>query len=1051
MNKKTGFCFFLCVSLFASQALELIPKDSRELDNLLSGEKNMDFRKGSEGWRKQKKLIDSEMNWGNGFLYCLARSIDANAKTERGLDIKRYKPLFGNRKILLTGKVKISTDLKGPRGAWFGLWWYRKNWKPASRNSDLTLFRRESTGGEWLMVKSPACSMPDDVGVIRIGTGLHRVAGEASFTDIGVYFAEAPFYVNSNGQTIKKLKIRNQTGMVVYEKSAPIPKEFMLPWPYDFFECEAQMEDGRTVGCTFPAYLKIRNGKGTVPLTKIYYQDGIPADMDAAMEAARIIGKFTGRKPEVKGVSKLEEKDISGALIIGNTLYQSSFIHEELRKYTFAYLVKVVNGAVILGGTNPGIRNDSVYRLFERYGFRFFTKTSRDMRYTDSYDRAEIFPAGDKEIVFDRSYTEKLRFGSLYFPEGGDQGNPCLTDYYRKKQNRGYVGSCHSHDMLVPYSVYAKKHPEYYALLPDGKRLGPVPSMGVHLCMSNPDVVRIATERLLKWIGDQPERTYFDISPSDGPNWCVCKNCMAQDEPETRYAGRVWKFNNQLAKAVKAKYPDKKLISLSYTPCSEAPPKNLPLMDNLVVLFAPYCWGGARSQMHSLTAPVNRIANKNFQDWMNLLKKDQMIGFEYPPTYTGHPSPGMKPLFDKIKYYASYPQVFAFSYCGYSRESFLDMSVFIIFELEKDPGADVNKLMDEFMSNYYGKAAPFMRKIYDRISQIVEKKPHYVRCESYAPGMLTAKEYNEFYSLFKDAEEAVADNPRQLKRVKREKFPYLLCDLTENNPANGRASLDSVFARKLQEWVRIYLEIKDKDWQLFRHGRHWESMKGVREFRDWITNICGLDTNGKHLYQSALIQDFCKTSDPAKFLAMHCNPGKMYPYGQNISLTSSGAKTKIHVQDKTEIQLDEHGEPMAELWLGKHAKNSNKIPVVELKDKETVQAAIDYIDNPYEALLEITACAEEGPADGEFEVVVNPGTKQEERIRKKFKFKTQNKWERIIVPVHAGNLIRGQDKYIHCDEKNLKYGMDMWCNRFILKASFGKGKNILIRSFRLLY
>lgn len=143
-----------------------------------------------------------------------------------------------------------------------------------------------------------------------------------------------------------------------------------------------------------------------------------------------------------------------------------------LEKSDLGFDVKVIDGAVILGGSNPGIRNDAVYRLFENHGFRFYTKTSRDHRYTDSYDREEIFPARDKEIIIDKSYTEKLRFGSLYWSEGGNQGNMRLTRYYRNKLHNGYVGDWHSHDILVPYSVYAKEHPEYYALLPNGKRLG---------------------------------------------------------------------------------------------------------------------------------------------------------------------------------------------------------------------------------------------------------------------------------------------------------------------------------------------------------------------------------------------------------------------------------------------------------------------------------------------------------------------------------------------------------------------------------------------------
>ena len=471
MKRKIWTSLLLCVSVFTTQALELIPKDPRQLDNLLSGE-NMDFQEESKGWSKPK-AFDGEMRWEKGCLYCKVNSMNPNMiATERGVNVKRYKTLFENRNLVLSGKAKIPADLQGMRGAWIGLWWYKENWKPASRTSELKIYRKTTTDDQWVRVTSPVCSMPDDVGVIRIGVGLHQVTGEASFTDIGVYFAEAPFQINSKGRTIKKLKIRNSAGEIVYEKQAPASSEFMLPFPYDFFECEALMDDGVTMKCMFPTYLKIKNGNEAVPLTKIYYQPDAPADMDAAMEAARIIGKFAGKKPEVKAVSKLRKEDVSGSLIIGNNLYQASFINKELKNHTFAYMVKVIDGAVILGGSNPGIRNDAVYRLFENHGFRFYTKTSRDHRYTDSYDREEIFPARDKEIIIDKSYTEKLRFGSLYWPEGGNQGNMRLTRYYRNKLHNGYVGDWHSHDILVPYSVYAKEHPEYYALLPNGKRLG---------------------------------------------------------------------------------------------------------------------------------------------------------------------------------------------------------------------------------------------------------------------------------------------------------------------------------------------------------------------------------------------------------------------------------------------------------------------------------------------------------------------------------------------------------------------------------------------------
>lgn len=276
MKRKIWTSLLLCVSVFTTQALELIPKDPRQLDNLLSGE-NMDFQEESKGWSKPK-AFDGEMRWEKGCLYCKVNSMNPNMiATERGVNVKRYKTLFENRNLVLSGKAKIPADLQGMRGAWIGLWWYKENWKPASRTSELKIYRKTTTDDQWVRVTSPVCSMPDDVGVIRIGVGLHQVTGEASFTDIGVYFAEAPFQINSKGRTIKKLKIRNSAGEIVYEKQAPASSEFMLPFPYDFFECEALMDDGVTMKCMFPTYLKIKNGNEAVPLTKIYYQPDAPA------------------------------------------------------------------------------------------------------------------------------------------------------------------------------------------------------------------------------------------------------------------------------------------------------------------------------------------------------------------------------------------------------------------------------------------------------------------------------------------------------------------------------------------------------------------------------------------------------------------------------------------------------------------------------------------------------------------------------------------------------------------------------------------------------
>lgn len=142
---------------------------------------------------------------------------------------------------------------------------------------------------------------------------------------------------------------------------------------------------------------------------------------------------------------------------------------------------------------------------------------------------------------------------------------------------------------------------------------------------------------------------------------------------------------------------------------------------------------------------------------------------------------------------------------------------------------------------------------------------------------------------------------------------------------------------------------------------------------------------------------------------------------------------------------------MAELWLGNNVKTSNQFPVIEVKNGETVKAVIDYIDNPWDTFLEITALAEEAPLYTEFIITINPGKKQEKTIRKKVVFDSAKKWVRFTVPIDSDNLIRVQDSYIHCDEKDLKYGMDMGHNSFTVKSNCSGKNNILIRNFRLLF
>lgn len=146
-----------------------------------------------------------------------------------------------------------------------------------------------------------------------------------------------------------------------------------------------------------------------------------------------------------------------------------------------------------------------------------------------------------------------------------------------------------------------EKHPEIFALQPDGTRsMGPS-ARTVKLCMSNPKVWELWLADVAADLAQDPSLTLFNASPNDGwsTGHCVCEKCRAWDHPdgeprlfnwhhhrETRPAlsDRDVTFANTVAALLKQKYPGKnyKVMMLSYGHSRPVPVRARPA-DNVVM------------------------------------------------------------------------------------------------------------------------------------------------------------------------------------------------------------------------------------------------------------------------------------------------------------------------------------------------------------------------------------------------------------------------------------------------------------------------------------
>ncbi|MBC7287933.1 MAG: DUF4838 domain-containing protein, partial [Armatimonadetes bacterium] len=118
----------------------------------------------------------------------------------------------------------------------------------------------------------------------------------------------------------------------------------------------------------------------------------------------------------------------------------------------------------------------------------------------------------------------------------------------------------HAYPYLVPASKYFQEHPEYFALV-EGQRRPP------QLCVSNPDVIRIASEAVVEQFRKNPNLNMVSVEPEDGGGYCECENCRKLGN----HSDMTFWFAKQIAKRLREVFPNKWVGLYAYAYHSEPP------------------------------------------------------------------------------------------------------------------------------------------------------------------------------------------------------------------------------------------------------------------------------------------------------------------------------------------------------------------------------------------------------------------------------------------------------------------------------------------------
>jgi hypothetical protein len=267
----------------------------------------------------------------------------------------------------------------------------------------------------------------------------------------------------------------------------------------------------------------------------------------------------------------------------------------------------------------------------------------------------------------------------------------------------------HTFYALLPPEEFYDSHPEYFSLV-DGVRR----RQTAQLCLTNPDVLRIVTERVLERMRRHPRARIFSVSQNDFQGYCTCPNCTGVAEEEGSQSGPLLRFINAVAAETSKVFSDKLIDTLAYEYTLKAPRLTRPGPNVRVRLCSIRCCQGHR--LGDCDHPGSQEFAAALRQWAKLTP--QIYIWHYCTNFAHYPAPmpDLEELHANIGLYRKHGVYGLFMQgCGENgggAES-AALRAYVVGKLLWNPDRPLWPIVDEFLAAYYGPAARSVRLYLD--------------------------------------------------------------------------------------------------------------------------------------------------------------------------------------------------------------------------------------------------------------------------------------------------------------------------------------------------
>lgn len=515
--------------------------------------------------------------------------------------------------------------------------------------------------------------------------------------------------------------------------------------------------------------------------------DATPAMRHGAEELQRFIGQMSG------GQLPITTDESAGPVVI-RIESDPGMGDEELRVATDGDQV------VISGGGERGAMYGCYALLEDVLGCRFYTKLSSkvpkertivvgplDLREKPAFEYREPY----YWEAFDRDWAARNRTNGNFAHLDDSVGGHVV-----------YGKFVHTFNELVPPDVYFDKHPEYFSMI-NGKRM-----KGYYqLCLTNPDVVKIAIARVKEWIQENPTATIFSVSQNDNESYCQCPECQAVAKEEGAQSGPLLRFVNEVANGIAKEYPHVLIDTLAYQ-WSEDPPLHVRPAPNVRIRLAPI---GACVAHGFDQCSENAHVLANLNAWSSITH--QLYIWHYSTNFANYlqPLPDLDEIARDIPLFHKKGVVGIFYEGDYDRGGcggLAELQAYLQAQLLWNPAQPAQPIIDDFVNNVYGAGAPFMRKWVDLLEAPARAGVHAHIYDPPTAPYLPDSTLAEGNDLFDAAEAATMHQSTAHEEVQRARLALQYVQLMRLLPTEQQAAAQT--QSQAEPWEALAKQVTGK-------------------------------------------------------------------------------------------------------------------------------------------------------------------------------------------------------------------------------------------------